>query len=44
MNLGQLLLVGFWGTCVVAFYSLIAYTIFMGVKEFVMNIVKKERV
>ena len=37
------LLVAFWATCVIAFYILITYSIFMGVKGFISNLVKKYR-
>lgn len=43
-NFGQMLLLGFWATCVVLFYSLMLYSIYMGVKSFVTNLFKKVKV
>jgi len=42
MNLGEILLFGFWGTCVVMFYSVITYSIFMGVKDFIKRTFKNK--
>ena len=42
MNLGEILLFGFWGTCVVIFYSVILYTIVMSVKSFFSRMFNKE--
>jgi len=41
LNIGQMLLLGFWGTCVVMCYSLIIYTFFQFIKSFIVNLVKK---
>ena len=41
LNIGQMLLLGFWGTCVVMCYSLIMYTFFQFIKEGISNIIKK---
>ena len=41
LNIGQMLLLGFWGTCVVMCYSLIMFTFFQFIKEGISNIIKK---
>lgn len=41
LNIGQMLLLGFWGTCVVMCYSLIMYTFFQFIKEGISNIIRK---
>lgn len=44
MNIGEILLAGFWSTCVVMFYSCVLYIIYNVVKEGVTNLMKKVRV
>ena len=41
LNIGQMLLLGFWGTCVVMCYSLIMFTLFQFIKEGISNVIKK---
>ena len=41
LNIEQMLLLGFWGTCVVMCYSLIMYTFFQFIKEGISNIIRK---
>ena len=41
LNIGQMLLLGFWGTCVVMCYSLIMFTFFQFIKEGISNIIRK---
>lgn len=44
MNFGEILLAGFWSTCVVMFYSCVLYIIYNVVKEGVTNLIKKVKV
>lgn len=43
LSIGQILLLGFWGTCVVIFYSLILYIISIGIRNFTINLYRKSR-
>lgn len=43
LNIGQILLLGFWGTCVVVFYSLILYIISIGIRNLTINLYRKSR-
>ena len=38
LNIGQILLFGFWGTCVVIFYSIIVYSLFNVVRNYIINL------
>ena len=44
MNMGEILLFGFWGTCVVIFYSTLLYVIYNAVKEGISKLFKKGKV
>lgn len=44
MNIGQILLLGFWGTCLVMFYSILLYVIYNAVKEGISKLFKKGKV
>ena len=44
MNMGQILLFGFWGTCLVMFYSILLYVIYNVVKEGISKLFKKGKV
>ncbi len=43
LNIGQILLLGFWGTCVVIFYSVILYIISIGIRNLTINLYRKSR-
>ena len=43
LNIGQILLLGFWGTCVVIFYSVILYFISIGIRNLTINLYRKSR-
>ena len=43
LNIGQILLLGFWGTCVVIFYSVILYIISIGIRNLIINLYRKSR-
>jgi hypothetical protein len=43
MNVGQVLLFGFWATCVIGFFSTISYIFVMGVHSFIMKNINKVR-
>jgi len=42
-QIGIILLVGFWGMCVLGFYLSLMYFIVMGVHSFIMEKIKKVR-
>ena len=43
LDFGQILLLGFWGTCVVGFYSILLYVISMKIRELTINLYRKSR-
>ena len=43
MNVGQVLLFGFWATCVIGFFSVVSYVFVMGIHNFIMKNINKVR-
>ncbi len=43
LNVGQMLLVGFWGTCVIMFFSTILYIVVKGIHHVVMKNINRMR-
>ena len=43
MNVGQVLLFGFWATCLIGFFSVVSYVVVMGVHSFIMKNINKLR-
>jgi hypothetical protein len=43
MNVGQVLLFGFWATCLIGFFSVVSYVVVMGVHSFIMKNINKVR-
>jgi len=43
MNVGQVLLFGFWATCLIGFFSVVSYVVVMGVHSFIIKNINKVR-
>ena len=43
MNVCQVLLFGFWATCLIGFFSVVSYVVVMGVHSFIMKNINKVR-
>jgi len=43
MNVGKVLLFGFWATCLIGFFSVVSYVVVMGVHSFIMKNINKVR-
>jgi len=43
MNVGQVLLFGFWATCVIGFFSVVSYVFVMSIHNFIMKNINKVR-